>query len=540
MRDTSRTRRPWLGLTFLLVGILLVVADQTITAVLLPSIDHDLEIGLDLASLSITVFMIAAAATLAPLGQIADVIGRRNMLAIALVGFAVSSAITGSAPDIVWLMVGRALQGIVFAAIAPSTLALLNANFPEGHERNLAFSLWATASAVAVAVGPLIGAAFAEFASWRDVFYVSIPLCIGAAAGVLRFFANDRPENVTPAFDWPGMVLLATGMGALVFAFQEGPSLGWVRPADGTTLTIAGLSPIPLLFVVGLLFLIVVTQVERKRGRAGRAVLMRHDLLTVPSFRKTMLASAAMSMALYAMVIFIAIYVQFVLDLDALTAGAVLTVLGVALAAGGMSASALLRSIRRRYVVSLAIAAQAVVLIAMAVIVGYSPPLVVLGLLVLPFGAAYAMAFSGMMAQLLIDVPEPLAARASGISAMVRLGLDALATAIIVGAFIGIAVGEVQPTLDDTPSLTADERDAIEAATHFRIGVGVGRDEAQHVIARLSRSPETAVLVVDLRTGFSDAARTVLLIAFVFVAIGLALYLFLPSGDRKNGKAAMS
>lgn len=538
MPDTTRSGRPWLGLAFLLVGILVVVADQTITAVLLPSIDRDLQIGLDEASLSITVFMIAAAATLAPLGQLADMIGRRNMLAGALVGFAVSSAITGSAADLEWLMVGRILQGVFFAAIAPATLALLNANFPEGHERNVAFSLWATASAVAVAVGPLVGAVFAEFASWRDAFYLSIPLCVVAAAGILRFFDNDRPAHVKPAFDVPGMVLLAAGMGALVFAFQEGPSLGWFRPADPSSPSIAGLSPIPLLFVAGLLVMTVMASVERNRARVGRTVLLRHDLLVVASYRKTLLASAAMSMALYGVVVFIAIYVQFVLDRDAMTAGFMLTVLGVGLAAGGLSASAMLRRFRRGYVVSVALAIQAVLLVAMAVVVGFAPSLVVLGLLLLPYGSSYAMAFSGMMAQLLIDVPEPLAARASGIAAMVRLGLDALATAIIVGAFIGIAVGEVQPKLDDYPSLTADEKDAIEAAIHFRVGLGAGHDDTQQVIARLADAPETASLVGDLRASFSDASRAVLLIAFMFVAIGLALYMLLPSGAPDKKRAA--
>jgi len=127
-------RRRWSAFAFLLLGLLIVVMDQTITAVVLPDIVSDLGADVSAASLTVTVFTVAAAATFVLLGRVADAIGRRRMAVLALVGFAVGSLITGMADSLPALLVGRAMQGLVLAAFAPATVGLLNATFPKGFD----------------------------------------------------------------------------------------------------------------------------------------------------------------------------------------------------------------------------------------------------------------------------------------------------------------------------------------------------------------------------------------------------------------------
>lgn len=537
--------RRWVGLGFLLGAVLLVAMDQTVIVTVLPRLASDLDIGVDAAAWTVTAFILVAAVTLAPMGQFADWIGRRRLLIVSLLAFAVGSAITASAENLPWLLGGRALQGLVFAALAPAILGLLNLSFPAGPERTVAFALWSMATASAVAIGPLVGGAFAALTSWRDAFLVNLPLCVLVAGGVLLFVADDRRVFATKAaaigvagsrgsvggsargFDLPGAFLLGLVMLTLVLGLQQGDSWGWWR-ADGA-IGLFGLSPVPWLLAASLVSVLGLVLIERRRLQAGRAVLLAPAIFGVRSYRIALLAAGLMSMALYGLLVVLPIYIQFVLGADPLESGAALCMLGAGMLIGGVASRALIARFGCKVTASFALTAQVLVLAAMLPVIGVNATPGAAGVLLLPYGAAYSAAFSALMNRLLSDIPPALSSRAGALNSMVRLGLAAVATAMMVGLVIGISVAETRTPILDDSALSAAQLGSLERLTHFRTGVGIARDDDRSALSEMALEPATAPLVAKVRVGFAMAGRGAILTAACLALAGLLVALRLPT-----------
>lgn len=540
--------RRWVGLGFLLGAVLLVAMDQTVIVTVLPRLASDLDIGVDAAAWTVTAFILVAAVTLAPMGQFADWIGRRRLLIVSLLAFAVGSAITASAENLPWLLGGRALQGLVFAALAPAILGLLNLSFPAGPERTVAFALWSMATASAVAIGPLVGGAFAALTSWRDAFLVNLPLCVLVAGGVLLFVADDRRVFATKAaaigvagsrgsrgsvggsargFDLPGALLLGLVMLTLVLGLQQGDSWGWWR-ADGA-IGLFGLSPVPWLLAASLVSVLGLVLIERRRLQAGRAVLLAPAIFGVRSYRIALLAAGLMSMALYGLLVVLPIYIQFVLGADPLESGAALCMLGAGMLIGGVASRALIARFGCKVTASFALTAQVLVLAAMLPVIGVNATPGAAGVLLLPYGAAYSAAFSALMNRLLSDIPPALSSRAGALNSMVRLGLAAVATAMMVGLVIGISVAETRTPILDDSALSAAQLGSLERLTHFRTGAGIARDDDRSALSEMALEPATAPLVAKVRVGFAMAGRGAILTAACLALAGLLVALRLPT-----------
>lgn len=528
--------RRWIGLGFLLGGVLLVAMDQTVVVTVLPRLARDLGIGVDTAAWTVTAFILVSAVTLAPMGQFADWIGRRRLLIVSLIAFAAGSAITASAENLPWLLGGRALQGLVFAALAPAILGLLNLSFPSGPERTLAFALWSMTTASAVAIGPLVGGAFAGFASWRDAFLINLPLCVLVAGGVLLFVADDRrslantgienAEGSVGGFDLPGALLLGLAMLTLVLGLQQGDAWGWWR-AEGS-IGLFGFSPVPLLLAAALIIALGLLVIERRRSRAGRAVLLAPAILGVRSFRIALVAAGLMSMALYGLLVVLPIYTQFVLGADPLESGAALCMLGAGMLLGGIASRALIARFGRKRTALFALSAQVLVLAAMLPAIGIDATLGAAGVLLLPYGIAYSAAFSALMNRLLSDIPPALSSRAGALNSMVRLGLAAVATALMVGIVIGISVAETRTAILDDSALSKAQRGTLERLTHFRTGSGAARNDDRSALSEMAAEPATAPLVAEVRKGFVMAGRGAVLIAVGLALGGLLVALRLP------------
>ncbi len=537
--------RRWVGLGFLLGAVLLVAMDQTVIVTVLPRLASDLDVGVDAAAWSVTAFILVAAVTLAPMGQFADWIGRRRLLIVSLLAFAVGSAITASAESLPWLLGGRALQGLVFAALAPAILGLLNLSFPAGPERTVAFALWSMATASAVAIGPLVGGAFAALTSWRDAFLVNLPLCVLVAGGVLLFVADDRRVFATKGsaigvagsrgsvggsargFDLPGALLLGLVMLTLVLGLQQGDTWGWWR-ADGA-IGLFGFSPVPWLLVASLVGVLGLVLIERRRLQTGRAVLLAPAIFGVRSYRIALLAAGLMSMALYGLLVVLPIYIQFVLGADPLESGAALCMLGAGMLIGGVASRALIARFGCKGTASFALTAQVLVLAAMLPVIGVNATPGAAGVLLLPYGAAYSAAFSALMNRLLSDIPPALSSRAGALNSMVRLGLAAVATAIMVGLVIGISVAETRTPILDDPALSAAQLGSLERLTHFRTGAGIARDDDRSALSEMALEPATAPLVAKVRVGFAMAGRGAILTAACLALAGLLVTLRLPT-----------
>jgi EmrB/QacA subfamily drug resistance transporter len=217
------------GLALVTVAIaqLMVVLDATIVNVALPDIATSLHVrsNSDL-SWVVTAYTLTFGGFLLLGGKIADRVGRRTVFMGGAGLFAVASLLGGISGNLGLLIAARALQGIGGALMSPAALSLLTVVFKEGEERNRALGIWAAITAGGAALGLILGGVLTEYASWRWVLFVNIPIAVVAVVGALRFVPESKDERAQ-GFDIPGAVLVTGGLMALVYALVKGNDAGW-------------------------------------------------------------------------------------------------------------------------------------------------------------------------------------------------------------------------------------------------------------------------------------------------------------------------
>ena len=165
-----------------------------------------------------------------------DILGRRNLFIVGLLIFTVASLLVGVGQSDWWVIAARALQGVGAAILAPSSLSLLTATFPEGHERSRAVALYAAVAGIGASLGLVIGGVLADLVSWRAGFLVNIP--IGAVLVVMAMRFLVQPKPIGGRFDTLGAIASTIGMGSLIFGIVHSTDAGWTSPV--TLLCIAG------------------------------------------------------------------------------------------------------------------------------------------------------------------------------------------------------------------------------------------------------------------------------------------------------------
>src|SRR4051795_3675682 len=218
--------RKWWTLAAMCFALFMVMLDNTVVNVALPSIQKDLGASLSSLEWTVNAYTLTFAVLLVTGGRLGDIFGRRRMFLFGVVVFAVSSAAIGLAPNDGLLVAGRAIQGIGAAFMMPATLSIITNAFPP-HERGKAIGTWAGVSAMALALGPVVGGFLTEDVSWRAIFFLNLP--VAAAAVVVTLFAahESRDETVERRVDLPGVATLTIGLAAIVLALVEGNAWGW-------------------------------------------------------------------------------------------------------------------------------------------------------------------------------------------------------------------------------------------------------------------------------------------------------------------------
>ena len=243
--------RRWWVLGVVGLAQLMVILDATIVNIALPSAQHALGFSNADRQWVVTAYSLAFGGLLLLGGRLSDLFGRRRMLIIGLVGFAAASAVGGAATSFAMLAIGRGAQGAFGALLAPAALSTLTVTFTDPAERGKAFGVYGAIAGGGGAVGLLLGGVLTEYLSWRWCLYVNVILGIVAVAGAVRLL-GPQTRDPSVRIDWPGTVLVATGLVAVVYGLSEADTAGWGAPA-----TIA-------LLVSGVVLLAVFVLVEQR------------------------------------------------------------------------------------------------------------------------------------------------------------------------------------------------------------------------------------------------------------------------------------
>ena len=412
--------RRWWTLAAMCFALFMVMLDNTVVNVALPSIQRDLDASLAGLEWTVNAYTLAFGVLLVTGGRLGDIFGRRRVFLFGVVLFAGSSAFIGFSQSQAWLVAGRAMQGVGAAFMMPATLSIITNAFPP-QERGKAIGTWAGVSALALAIGPVVGGLLVEHVSWQSIFFINLPVAVGAVAVTLFATHESRDETVVPKVDFAGIATLTTGLTALTLALVEAAAWGWGSPR------IIGL------FALAAAGLTAFVYVERRAA----VPMVDFGFFGARTFLGANLVAFIVSFAMLAMFFFISLYMQNVLRFSPLEAGlrflpTTLMVIAIAPIAGRLT-----DRIGPRPLMTAGLALVAISLLWQSFIetdTGFDfllPGFVLMGI-------GISLVMSPMSTAAMNAVDQNKAGVASGILSMSRMVGGTLGVAVL-GAFIGRA-----------------------------------------------------------------------------------------------------
>lgn len=298
--------RKWWTLGALAFALFMIMLDNTVVNVALPSIQEDLGIGLTELEWTVNAYALTFAVLMLSGGKLADFFGRRRVFLIGLAIFTLSSLVCGLATTGETLIGARTVQGIGAALMMPATLSIISATFPP-HQRGMAIGIWAGVSAMALAIGPLIGGLITEHVDWSWIFFLNVPIGIlGLLVGRI-VIQESRDTSADQRLDLPGLVASAVGLFALTFALIEANAYGWGDPV------IVGL------FALSAVALAAFVWLEAHQ----RAPMLDLSLFRSSTFAGANVVALLVTLAMFGVFFFMSLYMQNILGYSATKTGAV-------------------------------------------------------------------------------------------------------------------------------------------------------------------------------------------------------------------------
>jgi EmrB/QacA subfamily drug resistance transporter len=411
-------------LVIILVSYFLILLDNSVVFTGLPSIEQGLHLSQVALSWVQDAYTLVFGGLLLLGARLGDLLGRRRVFVAGLAVFVGASFLIGVAQSGQWLIAARALQGIGAAVVAPSSLALLTASFPEGEGRSKAVALYGATAGIGASLGLVVGGAAAAWISWRAGFFINLPIGAAMIALAPKYLPETPPR--TGAFDIRGALLATLGSGALVFGVIESSARGWGDPVVLTALVAA----------VALLAGLVVNE-----RRADQPIMP----LRLFADRRRTAAYVARALYLGAMIgffFFTTQLMQGVLGFTALQAG-----LGfLPMTAVNFAFAIMVPRLVRRFDGSLVLAAGVVLTLAGTAWLSQAGAadgyLVAVALPMLLIGAGQGLAFAPLTSFGIVDAPAADAGAASGlVNTFHQLGM-ALGLAVLVA----VSAGAPDPT----------------------------------------------------------------------------------------------
>ncbi len=299
-------KRRWWTLGAVSFSLFMIMLDNTIVNVALPSIGRGLAIGVSQLEWVVNAYTLTFAVLLLTGGRIADLYGRRLVFASGLLLFTASSFCCGLASTAGFLIASRCFQGAGAALMLPATLSIITAAFP-AEERGTAIGIWAGVSGSALAIGPLIGGLLTEHIGWSWIFFVNVPVGVLALGAAFVFVDESRARGAGQRLDLAGLAVSAGGLLALVYALIEANSYGWSSPRILT------------LFAVSAVLLSAFVLVER----SSRQPMLDLRLFGNRTFAGANIAALLVSLAMFGVFFFVSLYMQNVLGYSPVHTGVV-------------------------------------------------------------------------------------------------------------------------------------------------------------------------------------------------------------------------
>jgi EmrB/QacA subfamily drug resistance transporter len=404
--------RRWWILTGASTGLFILMLDSTTLPLALPSIQ--LELGASTSGLQWVqnVYLLTMAALVITFGRIGDMLGRKRIFQLGLLVFAAGSVISATADSVAQLIAGRFVQGVGGAALLALSLAIANLAFPPD-ERPRAVGIWAAVSAIALAIGPLVGGISIELVSWRLIFWLLVPLAALALAIMAIAAPESRDETAGRRIDLFGLLTLTLGLTGVVLALVQGKQWGWDSAATLGVLA-AGFGLLAAFWVV--------------EHRVAEPIVDFRLFRSGPYFGATAAAFALVG-SFWALMFYLPQYIQLVLDHSAFLSGLLVVPVTAPMVAISPFAGRLSARVGARKLMTVGmVCATLGTLVLTRAEGGIEYVQMFPGLLL--FGIALGLVFAPMSAAAMAALPPEKAGVASGVLAMNRT----LAGAILLAA----------------------------------------------------------------------------------------------------------
>jgi EmrB/QacA subfamily drug resistance transporter len=305
-RIFAEENKKWWTLAAVAFGLFMIMLDNTVVNVALPSIEKDLHISIAELEWIVTAYALVFAALLITGGKLADMFGRRRIFVVGLAIFTLSSLACGFAPSASFLIGARAVQGIGAALMSPATLSIITATFPP-KERGQAIGIWAGVSALALAIGPLVGGLIVDNIGWNWIFFVNVPV---GALGILvshLVIRESRDTSHEQSIDLPGLLASGLGLFSLSYALIEGNRHGWAS------------AEILGLFGAAAVLIVAFVMLESRQ----RLPMLDLSLFKISSFAGANIVAMLVSLGMFGVFFFVSLYVQNILGYTPTKAGAI-------------------------------------------------------------------------------------------------------------------------------------------------------------------------------------------------------------------------
>ena len=478
----------WWTLGAMCFALFMVMLDNTVVNVSLPSIQRSLHASLSALEWTVNAYTLTFAVLMVTGGRLGDIFGRRRMFLFGVVVFGISSAAIGFAPSDTVLVTFRAIQGIGAAFMMPATLSIITQAFPP-EQRGMAIGTWAGVSALALAIGPVVGGFLTEQVSWRAIFFINPPIAVVATLVTLFAAKESRDETVGKTVDYAGIAALTVGLTALVLALVEGNSWGWGSPR------IVGL------FVTAVVALVGFVQIER----TVKAPMIDFAFFRSRTSVGANLVGFLITFAMFAQFFFVTLYMQNILHYSPLQTGLRFLPSTVVIIVMGPLAGRLTDRVGPRPLMTLGLVIVAAAIFIQSHITihtGYG--LLLPGFILM--GAGMGLVMSPMSTAAMNAVDRTKAGAASGVLSMSRMVGSTFGVAIMGALVATIGRSEINSSLPHVP-----------AATRATIANSLGSG------ATLNSAHTPHSIIAAVQDAFVSALSTGLLVGAIVTICGAVL-----------------